>query len=73
MLLADDLNQLLDILPEFISNPLKDYPKQEQLIEVVLDIGRRPEARFSDGSTCYLSYAQLSAGFRFYFKTSRKI
>ena len=35
MLLADDLNQLLDILPEFISNPLKDYPKQEQLIEVL--------------------------------------
>lgn len=59
MLLADDLNQLLDILPEFISNPLRDYPKQEQLIEVVLDIGRRPEARFSDGSTCYLSYRTI--------------
>ena len=55
MLLADDLNQLLDILPEFISTPIKQHPKQEQLIEIVLDIGRRPEARFSKGAS-YLSY-----------------
>ena len=55
MLLADDLNQLLDILPPFISTPIRQHPKQEQLIEIVLDIGRRPEARFSKGSS-YLSY-----------------
>ena len=58
MLLADDLNQLLDILPEFISTPIKQHPKQEQLIEIVLDIGRRPEARFSNGSS-YLSYRTI--------------
>ena len=55
MLLADDLNQLLDILPQFISTPIKEHPKKEQLIEIVLDIGRRPEARFAKGSS-YLSY-----------------
>ena len=58
MLLADDLNQLLDILPQFISTPIKQHPKQEQLIEIVLDIGRRPEARFSKG-TSYLSYRTI--------------
>ena len=58
MLLADDLNQLLDILPKFISTPIKQHPKQEQLIEIVLDIGRRPEARFSKGSS-YLSYRTI--------------
>ena len=55
MLLADDLNQLLDILPNFISAPIRQHPKQEQLVEIVLDIGRRPEARFSKGAS-YLSY-----------------
>lgn len=58
MLLADDLTQLLDILPQFISTPIKQHPKQEQLIEIVLDIGRRPEARFSKGSS-YLSYRTI--------------
>ena len=58
MLLADDLNQLLDVLPKFISDTLQEHPRREQLIEVVLDIGRRPEARFS-GSTEYLSYRTI--------------
>lgn len=58
MLLADDLNQLLDILPQFISTPIKRHPKQEQLIEIVLDIGRRPEARFVDEAS-YLSYRTI--------------
>ena len=58
MLLADDLNQLLDILPKFISTQIKQHPKQEQLIEIVLDIGRRPEARFAKGSS-YLSYRTI--------------
>ena len=58
MLLADDLKQLLDILPKFISVNLENHPKREQLIEIVLDIGRRPEARFSSGSE-YLSYRTI--------------
>ena len=55
MLLADNLNQLLDILPEFIRKPLEKNDTRTQLIEIVLDIGRRPEARFAS-ETKYLSY-----------------
>jgi stage III sporulation protein SpoIIIAA len=58
MLLADNLNQLLDILPEFISKPLQQNEARTQLIEIVLDIGRRPEARFA-GETKYLSYKTI--------------
>ena len=58
MLLADDLTQLLKVLPKFVSLPLEKHPNREKLIEVVLDIGRRPEARFS-GSSEYLSYKTI--------------
>ena len=58
MLLADNLNQLLEIVPDFIRRPLESHPKREILIEIVLDIGRRPEARFAD-STEYLSYRTI--------------
>lgn len=58
MLLADNLNQLLEILPEFVSKPLEKNENREQLIEIVLDIGRRPEARFAN-DTCYLSYRTI--------------
>jgi len=55
MLLADDLTQLLNVLPKFIREPLEKHPNREFLIEIVLDIGRRPEARFSN-TTEYFSY-----------------
>ena len=58
MLLADDLNQLLNVLPKFVREPIEQHPNREQLIEIVLDIGRRPEARFST-STDYLSYRTI--------------
>ena len=49
MLITDDLDQLLEILPEFIRFPLSNHPKRKYLIEVVMDLGRRPEARFPSG------------------------
>ena len=58
MLLADDLDQLLNVLPKFINDTLQNHPRREKLIEIVLDIGRRPEARFSNG-TEYLSYKTI--------------
>ncbi len=58
MLLADDLNELLTVLPKFIKDAVEKHPKREQLIEIVLDIGRRPEARFS-GSSDYISYRTI--------------
>ena len=50
----DDLDQLLSILPAALSDPLNNHPQRHQLIEVILDLGRRPEARFP-GEATYLS------------------
>lgn len=59
MLLADNLDQLLEIVPEFISKPLSTNSNRDQLVEIVLDVGRRPEARFANGAS-YLSYRNVS-------------
>nr|YP_009297345.1 hypothetical protein Eryt_022 [Erythrotrichia carnea]AOM66688.1 hypothetical protein Eryt_022 [Erythrotrichia carnea] len=48
MLITDDLSALLESLPPFVREPLEDHPQKESLIEVVMDLGRRPEARFPD-------------------------
>ena len=58
MLLADDLNLLLDILPTYISDAIKNQENSDQLVEIVLDMGRRPEARFVK-NTKYLSYQTI--------------
>ncbi len=42
----DDLDALLDILPPHIKQPLCRQEDVSQLLEVVLDLGRLPEARF---------------------------
>jgi len=54
MLIADDLNSLLKILPDFVKLPLKEHKNRKYLIEIVMDLGRKPEARFPDGPE-YLS------------------
>ena len=46
MQITDDLTQLLDILPPSICLSLVDHPQRDSLIEVVMDLGRLPEARF---------------------------
>ena len=43
-----ELSQLLDIFPLAIRQALIRLPNLEEIIEVVLDLGRPPEARFSD-------------------------
>lgn len=53
MQITDDLQKLLDILPEEIRSSLQQHPQQESLIEVVMDLGRPPEVRFP-GSAEYL-------------------
>jgi stage III sporulation protein SpoIIIAA len=42
----DDLDLLLGALPEEVVTAVHALPDKTQLIEVVLDLGRRPEARF---------------------------
>jgi stage III sporulation protein SpoIIIAA len=43
-----ELTQLLDIFPLPIRQALVRLPNVDNVIEVVLDLGRRPEARFED-------------------------
>ena len=43
---TDDLDQLLSILPPTLRDLLRQHPQRQTLVEVVLDLGRLPEARF---------------------------
>jgi len=47
--ITDDLEALLDILPPHIRQPLCKRKELSDLLEVVLDLGRTPEARFPGG------------------------
>ena len=51
---TDDLTRLLSILPEPIQTHIEQHPQRDVLIEIVMDLGRRPEARFP-GQAEYLS------------------
>src|SRR4028119_765817 len=53
MQVTDDLQKLLDILPEEIRSSLQQHPQRDSLIEVVMDLGRFPEVRFP-GTSEYL-------------------
>ncbi|MUG96783.1 AAA family ATPase [Scytonema sp. UIC 10036] len=46
MYMTDDLQKLLEILPPEIQQVAQQHPQRDNLIEIVLDLGRRPEARF---------------------------
>ena len=45
-----DLEVLIDKLPPRLRAPLGESGGADRLLEVVMDLGREPEARFSDGS-----------------------
>lgn len=59
MTVNDDLEKLIENLPFFLQEQLNQHPLKEQLIEIVLDLGRRPEARFITGPE-YLSQKIIS-------------
>ena len=54
-----DLEKLLNNLPRFIYQHLDNHSNREKLVEIVLDLGRRPEARFTTGPE-YLSQKVIS-------------
>jgi stage III sporulation protein SpoIIIAA len=54
MTITDDLQKLLDIVPQDLRQILESHPRRDSLVEVVLDLGRRPEARFPTSAE-YLS------------------
>jgi stage III sporulation protein SpoIIIAA len=55
----NDFEKLIENLPFFLQENLKKYSDHDQLIEIILDLGRRPEARFSFGPE-YLSQKIIS-------------
>ena len=44
--IVDDLETLVEALPPHIQAPLRERGDMSELLEVVLDLGRHPEARF---------------------------
>lgn len=55
----DDLEKLIENLPVFLQEHLNSHPSKDQLIEIILDLGRCPEARFITGPE-YLSRKIIS-------------
>ncbi len=45
----DELEQLLSVLPPRVTGKLREQEELDDLLEIILDLGRLPEARFSYG------------------------
>ncbi len=58
-LITDNLDAMLEALPPHVVGPLRERVDQHELLEVVLDLGRTPEARFS-GREAQLSDVEVS-------------
>jgi stage III sporulation protein SpoIIIAA len=56
---TDDLEKLSENLPFFLQKYLNRHNSKDQLLEIVLDLGRRPEARFLYGPE-YISQKIIS-------------
>jgi len=59
MNLNNDLEKLIENLPFFLQQSLRRHCYHDQMIEIILDLGRRPEARFTYGPE-YLSQKIIS-------------
>uniref|UniRef100_A0A0E0FAJ4 ATPase AAA-type core domain-containing protein n=1 Tax=Oryza meridionalis TaxID=40149 RepID=A0A0E0FAJ4_9ORYZ len=61
VVVEDDLYELLQVLPRDLRDNLQNEPRKDQLLEVILDLGRRPEARFlGDSGGQYLRDSEIS-------------
>lgn len=58
--ITDDLDLLLAILPPRIHAALEAANRASELIEVIMDVGRLPEARFAQGGELYLSDTEVT-------------
>jgi stage III sporulation protein SpoIIIAA len=61
----DDLDALLRSLPPEIVDAVNALPDRNALIEVVMDLGRRPEARFPDSEISLLDREVVEADLAF--------
>ncbi len=46
--ITDDLDALLAVLPSPLTDRLHELNQADKLVEIILDLGRKPEARFTD-------------------------
>ena len=58
--ITDDLDALLAVLPPDIADALREANRGDDLIEIVMDLGRIPEARYTDGEQ-QLSSREITA------------
>jgi stage III sporulation protein SpoIIIAA len=56
---TDDLKLLLEVMPPAVRATVEAHPRRAELVELVLDLGRLPEARFPDGGE-FLSQAAVT-------------
>jgi stage III sporulation protein SpoIIIAA len=47
--ITDDLNILMEVLPDSIVKAVKRLNNSDQLIEIIMDLGRQPTARYVNG------------------------
>ena len=60
-IITDDLDLLLNALPPHISSPLRGREDNRELLEIVMDLGRRPEARYP-GREVVLAEVEVTPG-----------
>jgi stage III sporulation protein SpoIIIAA len=59
MSVDEDLDKLIETLPSFFNSHIEKHTSKDKIIEIVMDLGRRPEVRFSHGPE-YLSQKFIS-------------
>ncbi|RMF36044.1 MAG: AAA family ATPase, partial [Chloroflexi bacterium] len=57
--MTDDLDLLLAVLPPHVKSAVEQIGRGDDLLEVVLDLGRLPEARYTDGEVV-LSHQEVT-------------
>ncbi len=57
--IVDNLERLLEVLPQFVREAIEEEPELPDLIEIVLDLGRPPEARYPERFV-YLAEAEIN-------------
>ena len=50
MIIDSDFEKVLKIFPDYLKEGLEKHPSKTKLLEIVMDVGRRPEGRFFSGS-----------------------
>ena len=58
--ITDDLNALLDVLPPSIAESVRGIDDNNNLLEVIMDLGRLPTARFTSGEVTLGSEGEVS-------------